>query len=37
MIDFNNVIVIIFLIALFECVGQGMLKHYNNNQICFFL
>ena len=38
MIDFNNVIVVIFLIALFECIGQGMLKHYNNNNhICFFL
>jgi len=37
MIDLNNIIVVIIIIALFECLGQGMLKHYNNNNhICYF-
>lgn len=33
-----NVIIIIFIVVFFECLGQGLLKHYNtNNQVCYFL
>ena len=37
MIDLDNIFVIILIIVFFECIGQGMLKHYNtNSHICFF-